>query len=133
MKSTFSFILFLQFCFMLNANAQQVQSKGLKDYYKDYFPIGVAVSANDLKNTDERALILSQFNSLTPENSMKMAPIHPKEDLYRWKDADSIVAFAQAHGLEYGAIICAGTNKRLAGFLKIRPVTWLPKKFCWRD
>jgi len=99
MKSTFGFILLFQLCFMLNAHAQQVESKGLKDYYKDYFPIGVAVSAKDIKNPEETALILSQFNSLTPENSMKMGPIHPKEDLYRWRDADSIVAFAQAHGL----------------------------------
>ena len=79
--------------------AQQVQSKGLKDYYKNYFPIGVAVSAMDIKNPDEAALILSQFNSLTPENAMKMGPIHPEENRYNWKDADSIVAFARLHGL----------------------------------
>jgi endo-1,4-beta-xylanase len=81
------------------STAQTVQSKGLKDYYKDYFPIGVAVSPQSLKNPQESALILSQFNSLTPENAMKMGPIHPEENRYYWKDADSIVAFAQAHGL----------------------------------
>jgi len=79
--------------------AQSMQPKGLKDYYKDYFPIGVAVSAGDIKDPQETALILSQFNSLTPENAMKMGPIHPEENRYNWKDADSIVAFAQAHGL----------------------------------
>ena len=36
-------------------------TKGLKDYYKDYFPIGVAVSIQALK-TDEAALITEQFN-----------------------------------------------------------------------
>ncbi len=77
-----------------------MQSKGLKDYYKNYFPIGVAVSAQDLKNPTEAALILSEFNSLTPENAMKMGPIHPEENRYNWKGADSIVAFAQAHGLK---------------------------------
>ena len=30
---------------------------------------------------------------------MKMAPIHPRENEYYWKDADSIVNFAQHHGL----------------------------------
>jgi endo-1,4-beta-xylanase len=74
-------------------------SKGLKDYYKKYFPIGVAVGPSNLSG-DETALILQQFNSITPENAMKMGPIHPEENRYNWKDADSIVAFAQLHGLK---------------------------------
>jgi endo-1,4-beta-xylanase len=79
---------------------QAQDNKGLKDYYKQYFPIGVAVSAQALKNPQESALILQQFNSLTPENAMKMGPIHPEENWYNWRDADSIVAFAQAYGLK---------------------------------
>ncbi|HET7898950.1 MAG TPA: hypothetical protein VFL47_14795, partial [Flavisolibacter sp.] len=39
------------------------QTKGLKDYYKNYFPIGAAVAPNNLKS-DEAAFILQQFNSL---------------------------------------------------------------------
>jgi len=74
-------------------------TKGLKDYYRDFYPIGVAVSPWALK-TDESALILKQFNSLTPENAMKMGPIHPRKDMYYWKDADSIAAFAQRNGLK---------------------------------
>ena len=84
-----------------NAHAQHSKStKGLKDYYKQYFPIGVAVSPQSLKDESQAALINVQFNSLTPENAMKMGPIHPEENRYDWKDADSIVAFAQAHGLK---------------------------------
>jgi endo-1,4-beta-xylanase len=75
-------------------------SKGLKDYYKKYFPVGVAVSAQSLKDTLQAALIVNQFNSITPENAMKIGPIHPEENRYNWKDADSIVAFAQKHGLK---------------------------------
>ena len=75
-------------------------AKGLKDYYKSYFPIGVAVSPQALKREDESQLIIKQFNSLTPENAMKMGPIHPKENEYYWKDADSIVAFAQRHHIK---------------------------------
>ena len=44
--------------------------KGLKDYYADYFTMGVAVSPRALK-TDEAGLVLQQFNSLTPVNAMK--------------------------------------------------------------
>ncbi|MFI5133724.1 MAG: endo-1,4-beta-xylanase [Chitinophagales bacterium] len=74
-------------------------SKGLKDFYKNYFPIGVAVGPSNLSG-DEAQLILQQFNSLTPENAMKMGPIHPEENRYFWNDADSIVDFAQRHGLK---------------------------------
>ena len=74
------------------------EMKGLKDYYKDYFPIGVAVGPGNLQG-DESLLIQQQYNSLTPENAMKMGPIHPQENVYNWADADSIVAFAQRHHL----------------------------------
>lgn len=78
--------------------ASATDTKGLKDYYKDYFPIGVAVSPRALK-TDEAGLILQHFNSMTPENAMKMGPIHPKENEYYWQDADSIAAFAQRNNM----------------------------------
>jgi len=80
--------------------------KGLKDYYKEYFPIGVAVMPSDLKG-DEANFILQQFNSITAENSMKMAPIHPAENRYNWNAADSIVAFAQRNGIKVrGHTLC---------------------------
>src|SRR6185295_79766 len=89
-----------------STNAQTSSSTGLKDYYKEYFPIGVSVMPSNLKG-DEAYLILQQFNSLTPENSMKMAPIHPEENRYYWNDADSIVAFAQRNGLKLrGHALC---------------------------
>jgi endo-1,4-beta-xylanase len=72
---------------------------GLKDYYRDYFPIGVAVSAHAL-HTDEVGLVLRQFNSVTPENAMKMSVIHPDEQQYNWCDADSIAAFASRNGMK---------------------------------
>lgn len=74
--------------------------KGLKDYYKAYFPIGVAVSPRMVQPGPEADMIKAQFNSLTPENAMKMGPIHPEENRYFWKDADAIVDFAQQNGLK---------------------------------
>jgi endo-1,4-beta-xylanase len=84
----------------ITCKAQKIATgnKGLKDYYKDYFPIGVAVAPRQLTGPDS-VLILQEFNSLTPENAMKMDPIHPEENRYYWKDADAIVAFAQRHHL----------------------------------
>lgn len=79
---------------------------GLKDYFKDYFPIGVAVSPRALV-TDEGRLIVSQFNSITAENAMKMGPIHPKENEYNWKGADPIADFAKKNKLKLrGHTLC---------------------------
>jgi endo-1,4-beta-xylanase len=70
--------------------------KGLKDYYRHYFPIGVAVNIAALHGPDS-ALIVREFNSVTPENDMKMGPIHPAENVYNWRNADAIVDFAVKH------------------------------------
>jgi endo-1,4-beta-xylanase len=73
--------------------------KGLKDYYKDYFPIGVAVAPNNLVG-EQAEMIKKNFNSISPENAMKPGPIHPAENKYFWDDADKIVAFAQENGMK---------------------------------
>jgi endo-1,4-beta-xylanase len=79
-----------------NAATSTSTKKGLKDYYKNYFPIGVAVNLAALKGADS-ALIVQEFNSVTPENDMKMGPIHPRENEYNWKNSDAIVDFAVKH------------------------------------
>jgi endo-1,4-beta-xylanase len=95
---------------MATTQLESPSGKGLKDYYKNYFLMGVAVSPRMLHGEDS-ALIVSQFNSLTPENAMKMGPIHPREDQYNWKDADSIAAFARKHGMKMrGHTLCWHTQ-----------------------
>ncbi|MFW0714653.1 endo-1,4-beta-xylanase [Pedobacter sp. N23S346] len=96
-------------CFLLlmaiNTLAQRAKSekspiqKGLKDAYKKYFPIGVAVAVRNLHG-DEAQLIKKQFNSITAENAMKMKAIQPQEGVFYWKDADSIVSFAVKNGIK---------------------------------
>jgi len=82
-------------------------TKGLKDYYKDYFLVGVAVSPRMMEPGPESALILQHFSSMTPENAMKMGPIHPEENRYNWEPADKIVDFAQKNGLKVrGHTLC---------------------------
>jgi endo-1,4-beta-xylanase len=80
--------------------------KGLKDFYKDYFLIGVAVSPNSLEG-EQGEMIKKNFNSLTAENVMKPALIHPEENRYSWENADKIVEFAEANGLKVrGHTLC---------------------------
>jgi endo-1,4-beta-xylanase len=108
-------LVFILFTFSENAIAgkkssdekiNQDQIKGLKYYYRDFFPIGVAVSPLSLSGADSE-LILKHFISITAENAMKMAPIHPEENRYFWDNADKIVNFAQANGLIIrGHVLC---------------------------
>jgi endo-1,4-beta-xylanase len=73
--------------------------KGLKDFYLDYFPIGVAVSPRSLQG-EQGEFIKKHFNSLTPENVMKPALLQPEEGRFVWGEADKIVEFAQANGMK---------------------------------
>ena len=90
-----------------NKNPGEVDSlKGLKDFYKGYFPIGVAVTPTNIEGATGE-LIKKHFNSLTCENVMKPALIHPSEKKYFWDDADKIVNFAQANGMKVrGHTLC---------------------------
>ena len=79
--------------------AKTTQEQGLKDYYQDYFPMGVAVSPRALQDSAQAALITTQFKSMTPENVMKMGPLHPEQNRYNWEPADEIIAFAEANNM----------------------------------
>ncbi|MEZ0482933.1 endo-1,4-beta-xylanase [Fibrella aquatica] len=96
-KTTFRWLALLLAGSIGIAPAQS--QKGLKDYYAKYFPIGVAVNPRMIQPGPDAELIKAQFSSLTPENAMKMGPIHPEENRYFWKDADAIVDFAQQNKL----------------------------------
>jgi len=107
-KAKFPFSILVLFAFAgiwPSANAQDY-SKGLKDYYKPYFPMGVAIRPQSV-NGPEAELILKHFESVTAENAMKMGPIHPKENEFFWTDADAIVNFAQSNKLKIrGHTLC---------------------------
>ena len=104
-NSSLHWLLALMVLFSACTSSKKAQApntkgtKGLKDYYQQYFPIGVAVSPRSLR-TDEANLVLKEFNSLTAENAMKMGPIHPKENEYNWAGADSIATFAKRNNLK---------------------------------
>ena len=93
-------------CFWTTCSFAQSE-KGLKDYYKNYFPIGVAVNPRMMQPGPDADFIVAQFSSMTPENAMKMGPIHPEENRYNWRDADAIADFARQHNLKLrGHTLC---------------------------
>ncbi len=81
-----------------NAEAEQ----GLKDAYGSDFLIGAALNKPQIEETDAKsnALILRQFNAVTPENCMKAENIHPEWDRYDFELADKLVAYSQKNNLQ---------------------------------
>jgi GH35 family endo-1,4-beta-xylanase len=73
----------------------QASTPSLKDAYKGTFLIGAALDFRrpDEFNAADLEFIKSQFNVLTPENSMKPQSVHPQEDTWTWTQADARVNF----------------------------------------
>ena len=81
-------------------SATTAQAQGLKDAYKDYFTIGVAVNKHNIAQPEQIALIKREFNSVTAENDMKPVSVHPKEGVWNWGAADSIANFCRQNGIK---------------------------------
>jgi len=69
----------------------------LREVFEPYFRIGAAVNPSTLST--QRELLARHFNSVTAENEMKFASLHPEEERYAFEDSDRIVDFAAAHGM----------------------------------
>jgi endo-1,4-beta-xylanase len=67
-------------------------------FEKADFPVGVAIDFQKLLNEKRYAnLVISQFNSITPEKSMKASLIHPSKDVYDFAETDYLISFCQRH------------------------------------
>ncbi|KAL4781366.1 endo-1,4-beta-xylanase C [Aspergillus varians] len=72
------------------------QSSSLNDAFvaagKSYF--GTCSDETLLQNTENEAIISTQFGALTPENSMKWDSIEPTQGSFSWDQADYLVDYA---------------------------------------
>jgi endo-1,4-beta-xylanase len=77
------------------AIANITDNRGLKDYFKTDFNVGVAFGNQffDEKNADLRELVKLEFNSISPENELKWERVHPEEDKWNWEYQDKFVEF----------------------------------------
>lgn len=66
--------------------------------YADYFPMGAAVNPGVIESHKE--LLVKHFNSITAENEMKFAEIHPREGEYTFEKADALVEFARTNHMK---------------------------------
>jgi GH35 family endo-1,4-beta-xylanase len=79
----------------------QAAGPSMKDAYRGIFQIGTAL---DFRKPDEFSaaeleIITSQFNTITPENSMKPGPVHPQESTWNWTQPDALVSFCERNAI----------------------------------
>jgi len=88
-----------------NGMAPQAGLPSLKEAFLNDFLIGAAINVQQSEGRDPRAdsLIQTQFNTVTPENIMKAALIHPAWDTYRFEPADQLVTYAEKNHLRVNA------------------------------
>ena len=67
----------------------------LKRAWEKFFDIGAAVNKKIIEKKTAQEILNRHFSSLTIENALKFGPIHPKENLYDWKEADFIADYAR--------------------------------------
>lgn len=101
MKHLFKFS-FCALAIAMNVNIGFAQNgeTGLKDAYKDYFSIGVAVNMRNIANPEQIAIIKKDFNSITAENDMKPQPTEPANGKFNWENADKIADFCRTYGIK---------------------------------
>ena len=85
---------------LLAMSPSSSMAQGLKDTYKDYFLIGVAVNQRNVSNAEQAALVKQEFNSITCENDMKPEPTEPQEGKFNWEAADRIANFCRTNGIK---------------------------------
>ncbi|MGK7391027.1 MAG: endo-1,4-beta-xylanase [Candidatus Cyclobacteriaceae bacterium M2_1C_046] len=83
------------------AETEISNAKTLKAAFKNDFLIGAALNSSQIygKDTASVALIIEQFNTITPENVFKPAPIHPEPNRYNFDPADKFVAFGEENDM----------------------------------
>lgn len=92
MKKPFAFILF-----PVIAAGLAAKDLTLKDAAHGLFTMGVALNASQIQEADakEAALVARHFNSITPENVLKWALVHPEPGRYDFEVPDQYVALGE--------------------------------------
>jgi endo-1,4-beta-xylanase len=84
---------------MLLATNLRAESPVLKEVFDDHFRVGAALGTQQVLGEEPAALALvaQQFNTITPENLLKWAEVHPQPGRYRFEPADHYVNWGNDH------------------------------------
>jgi GH35 family endo-1,4-beta-xylanase len=77
------------------------QERALKNVFKNDFRVGAALNRRQIFEDDARGakIVSTQFNSITPENVLKWALVHPQPDKYDFAAPDRFVEFGEKRGM----------------------------------
>ncbi|RRQ50771.1 endo-1,4-beta-xylanase [Maribacter algicola] len=80
---------------------KSLEVESLKDAFEKDFYIGVALNGGIIDQSDSTSLnvVKKEFNSITAENIMKSAIIHPKLDSFNFEMADKFVALGKTNDM----------------------------------
>jgi GH35 family endo-1,4-beta-xylanase len=92
----------------------------MKDAYKNAFLIGTALDFRrpDEFDAAELDIIKSQFNVITPENSMKPGSVHPQEAMWNWTQPDALVKFCGDNNIKTSGHCLVWHNQTGAWFFQ---------------
>src|SRR2546423_1579529 len=73
----------------------------LRTAFRGAFLVGAALNAAQFSGQDTlgAAIVKAQFNSITPENALKWASVHPRPGTYDFAAGDRYVAFGERNGM----------------------------------
>jgi len=77
------------------------QERTLKEVFKNDFKVGAALNRRQIFEQDARGvqIVSTHFNSITPENVLKWALVHPQPDKYDFAAPDRFVEFGEKRGM----------------------------------
>ncbi|OPZ94092.1 MAG: Endo-1,4-beta-xylanase A precursor [Firmicutes bacterium ADurb.Bin419] len=125
-KRNFITSLILIMAYIVNANGQNVAEtssiKTLKEVYSGKFLIG---TASDLRGLSEAELanVKMHYDIITPENCMKPQPLHPSQNSYNFRIADSLVDWSHRNGVKVWGHTLVWHSQTSPWFFQANPVT----------
>ena len=107
-KFKFSLIYTTALFLMVACGEKQVSTEHsepatMKDVFKNEFLIGVAVNDYLIFESDSigAQLVKREYNTITPENSMKWEHMEPEQGVFEFKTSDSYVDFSKNNNIAF--------------------------------
>ncbi|RZM12319.1 MAG: endo-1,4-beta-xylanase, partial [Pedobacter sp.] len=97
-----SILLCVQSCAQTKKTAASAPvASTLKEAYKNIFLMGTAVNQDIVSGSNKplQNIVLTHFNTITPENVMKAALINPEPGVYNYGPSDAFVDFGKQNNM----------------------------------
>ena len=122
-RHAFTIITIAIVCILISANglsnSNKIKVDSLSDRYKDLFHLGAAINQDIIFGKDVQSLniVTSEFNSITPENSLKWMYLQASPNKFNFIAADKYVALGIKNNMNIVGHALVWHNQ-LADFMK---------------